>query len=231
MKSGVRSIPNRAAKRNDQCVDEVLRILAELVPQIARSIMRDCEVTLHDNRTSSPCISAIGNGHVTGREVGDPMTRIAVGDGELKDLKEPLFNYESVAPDGRPLRVSLLPVVISGKTVAYLAINFSTGDLLMAQSAIAQLTRTEPNTSQITETFLANAVTLEKVFQHEIDKFSRPSHMLGREDRIELVRRLHDQGLFNLRGAVHEIAMRLGISRAAVYNYLKLAVEDTPSDR
>ncbi|MCV3244141.1 putative transcriptional regulator YheO [Mesorhizobium robiniae] len=214
---------------DEQRVNDFLKMLAQLVPQIARSIMYDCEVVLHDNRVSPPRILAIGNGHVTRRGVGDLMTRIAIGEHDLTNLQEPLFNYGSIAPDGRPIRVSLLPIIIDGRTVAYLAINFATGDLLMAQRIIGLLTRIEPHPTQIKETFLPSSLSLEQLIDSYLEDFARPPHLLDRVDRIELVRRLHDQGVFQMRGIVREIAGRLGISRAAVYNYLKVATEDAAS--
>ncbi|WIW57063.1 PAS domain-containing protein (plasmid) [Mesorhizobium mediterraneum] len=214
---------HQLGERNTPCVQDVLEVLAQLVPQIARSIANDCEVALHDNRTSPPRILAIGNGHVTRRTIGDLMTRIAIGETEMHDMREPLYNYSSIGPDGRQLRVSLLPIMIGGKTIAYLAINYATGDLLMAQKAIAQLTRTEPHPKEILETFLPSSLPLRHVISRQIEESSRPPHLLDREDRIELVRRLHGQGVFQMRGAVRETAARLGISRTAVYYYLKLA--------
>ncbi|MFG3594684.1 transcriptional regulator [Bradyrhizobium sp. RDI18] len=214
---------DRPRGQDEQRAQDILEALAQLVPQIARSLTKDCEVVLHDNRASPPRILAIGNGHVTRRGVGDLMTRIAVGNAELQDLREPLFNYGSVAPDGRQLRVSVLPVVVNGKTVAYLAINFCTSDLLMAQRAITQLTRTEPHPKEIHETFLPSSLPLRQVIDSSLEECNRPPHLLDREDRIDLMRRLHEQGVFQMRGTVREIAERLGISRAAVYHYLKLA--------
>ncbi|MER8684873.1 helix-turn-helix domain-containing protein [Mesorhizobium sp. M1405] len=214
---------DQSSGHSEQRVQDILDTLAQLVPQIARSITKDCEVVLHDNRASPPRIMAIGNGHVTRRGVGDLMTRIAIGKAELQNLQKPLFNYSSVAPDGRQLRVSLLPIIVDGKTVAYLAVNFSTGDLLLAQRAITELTRTEPHPREIQETFLPSSLPLGQIIENFLEDCHRPAHLLDREDRIELVRRLHDLGVFQMRGTVREIAGRLGISRAAVYNYLKLA--------
>jgi D-arginine utilization repressor len=68
-------------------------------------------------------------------------------------------------------------------------------------------------------------VALRQLIESCLEHCNRPAHLLSREDRIDVVRRLHGEGAFRLRGAAREIAVRLGISRAAVYNYLKLAAQ------
>ncbi|MET3597573.1 putative transcriptional regulator YheO [Mesorhizobium shonense] len=225
MTSGPLNGQKRPIHRKKQYVDDVLEVLGHLIPQLARSIMYDCEVVLHDNRVSPPRILAIGNGHVTRRCVGDLMTRIAIGEHDLTNLHEPLYNYGSVAPGGCPIRVSLIPIIIGGTTVAYLAINFAIGDLLMAQRILGELARIEAYPTRSKEASLPNSLSARQLVESYLEDFARPPHLLDREDRIELVRRLHDQGVFQMRGIVREIATRLGISRAAVYNYLKVATE------
>lgn len=44
---------------------------------------------------------------------------------------------------------------------------------------------------------------------------------LSRQDKRELVRRLHRDGFFDSRDAAQTIADLLGVSRATVYNYTK----------
>lgn len=220
--SAVLSSPEKARR-----VRHVLDLLAQLVPQIARSIGPNCEVVLHDNRTPPPRILAIGNGHVTQRGAGDLMTQISIADTEMHDSREPLFNYESVTPQGTQLRVSTLPVRVDGVTAAYLSINFATSDLIMAQNALAQLTRTEPHAKQIHETFLPSSLQMHEVIERAMQDFARPGHLLTRQERIALMHRLNSQGVLRLRGAVRDIATRLRISRAAVYGYLKLVTTDS----
>jgi predicted transcriptional regulator YheO len=210
----------------DKREQEILDILATLIPQIARSVASDCEIVLHDNRTAPPQIMAIGNGHVTQRSVGDLMTRVSIAGVEIRDLSEPLYNYLSAAPDGRQMKVSVLPIVIDGETVAYIAVNIILDELIMAQKMLAQLTSTEPHPSAIEETFLPTSGSLPQIVERCLEEVPRPAHLLSREERIELMRRMHHEGAFQFRGAVPEIARRLRMSRASVYNYLKEAAPD-----
>jgi predicted transcriptional regulator YheO len=156
------------------------------------------------------------------------MTRVSIGGTEVRELREPLFNYESTTPDGKHIRVTLLPVMVEGTPVAYLAINYDLTELIVARRAIAQLTRTEPQRSQIQETFLSSTPQIRQLIQSCAHDLTGPLHGLTPKQRMLLVQRLQEKGILRMRGAVREIATQLGVSRAAVYNYLKAA---RPSER
>lgn len=55
-----------------------------------------------------------------------------------------------------------------------------------------------------------------------------PVAALGRDERLVLVRSLHEAGVFGLRGAPGRIAKRLGISRTGLYNDLAELKKDKP---
>jgi predicted transcriptional regulator YheO len=54
-------------------------------------------------------------------------------------------------------------------------------------------------------------------------------HRPPKADRIELVRRLHAEGVFALRGAATAVAAELGISRGSLYADLRASRRDGPS--
>ena len=54
-----------------------------------------------------------------------------------------------------------------------------------------------------------------------------PLAELSREDKQRAVRMLDDQGAFQLRRAVEEVAEVLGVSRFTVYNYLNAEAQPT----
>lgn len=204
----------------DAVAEAKLALLEALVPQLARAIGPNCEVALHDNRWVQPTIRAIGNSHVTGRKVGDLMTRTLVDGVELRDRLEPLYNYAAPSPHNKRVRVSLLPILHEGLVIAYLAINFSVEELEQARQAIGLLTKTAAE-GRVVEQFMSAGDVIGSILDEGLHARGRTANRLSRDERIELLRRLKERGALNMRGAVEEIATRLGVSRAAIYNYLR----------
>jgi predicted transcriptional regulator YheO len=197
-----------------------LALLEDLVPKLARAIAPVCETVLHQNTSQPPTIRAIGNGHVTGRSVGDLMTLVVIDGKDMKDLSAPLYNYVSTMPDGRRIRVSAIPITHDGAVIAYVGVNFLVHDFEMAQQALSLLIQTEPHREVIEERFLSPREVIASSIEAQLKAFGRPAAMLKKAERIVLVRRLREQGLFGMRGAADQIASILGVSRAAIYNYL-----------
>lgn len=210
----------RNATSRRQGAEAKLRLLEDLVPKLARAIAPVCEVVLHANTSQPPTIRAIGNGHVTNRTVGDLMTKTVVDGKDVTDLRTPMFNYLSNTPDGKQARVSLIPILDEDEVIAYIAVNFLVQDFVTAHQALSLLIRAEPHSEAIEETFLTPRDVIERTIDEYLHECGRPVALMVKAERLELVRRLRDRGAFGMRGAVSDVASKLGVSRAAVYNYL-----------
>jgi len=197
-----------------------LELLEDLIPKLARAIAPVCEAVLHQNTSQPPTIRAIGNGHVTGRSVGDLMTLVVIDGKDMRDLTTPLYNYVSTMPDGRRIRVSAIPILHDGAVIAYVGINFLVHDFEVAQQALSMLVKTEAHPEVIEEKFLSPREVIASSVEEQLKAFGRPAAMLNRTERVALVHRLRERGLFGMRGAADQIASILGVSRAAIYNYL-----------
>ncbi len=212
---------NRAATKRARSKAELkLDLLTELVPMLARAVGPLCEVVLHQNTTSPPTIRAIGNGHVTGRTVGDLMTRIFVNGQDVTRREEPLFNYMSTMPDGRQIRVSVIPVRQDRRVIGYLAVNFLVHDLEVAVQALSVLCKPEPHDFAISENFTSPREVIAQTATEYLRAQGRTLALLSTAERIQLVRHFKTKGVFQMRRAAEEVAGLLGVSRAAVYNYL-----------
>lgn len=225
-KSGKESDPAKErAPLVDAQAELKLALLEDLVPKLARAIAPICEVVLHQNTSHPPTIRAIGNGHLTGRTVGDLMSQVFIDGEDVRDLSTSLFNYRAKTPDGRKTRVSLIPIMHNDAVIAYLSVNFLVQDLEIARQALSILVEAEPHAEAIDEAFLSPHDVIKKSVEDFLHTCGRPIAMLEKGERVQLVRRLRDRGVFGMRGAVDEIASMLGVSRTAVYNYLNEAGE------
>lgn len=196
-----------------------MQLLEELVPQLARAMAPSCEVALHDAATWPPVVRAIGNGHVSLRKVGDRMTRVGVAGRELEPIEEPLFNYVSRNPDGVQCRTSLLPVRHAGEIIGYVAVNFLVQDLMAAQQVLSYLVGPEPQAVPIKDPF-DPSLSAASLVDAYLERVGTSVRGLGRSGRLDLIRHLHGRGAFAMRGAVEDVAHKLGVSRTTVYNYL-----------
>lgn len=200
--------------------EEKLRFASELVPQLARAIGPLCEVALHENTSTPPTIRAIGNNHISGRSRGDLMTRIDIDGKDVTHGDKPLFNYVSILPDGRKIRVSLIPLTDEGEVIGYIAVNFLIHDLEVAMQALSVLATPEPRHEAIKEKFLSPKQVIVEAAKEYVRMVGRPIALLDKRERIEFLKQLKDRGVFRMRGAIGSVAALLGVSRTAIYDYL-----------
>lgn len=230
--------PNDIKKRTSKEVF-LIESLKSAVDGIARTFGPRCEVVLHDLRNLrnlEHSIVKIANGHVTGRTVGGPIS-----DRGLKDIRsrpewELSINYASVTRDGRPLKSStVLFRNDRGKLIAALCINFDVTDILSLNAVIQDIFAISEEAEQAgpTETFVGNMVsTLNEMADKVIRKTGKAIPSMGREDKIEIVRQLDEQGFFLIKGGIKLIAAKLKVSKFTVYNYLEqIRVVDQSSSR
>jgi len=206
----------------------LIESLKILVDGIARTFGPRCEVVLHDLRNLGNLehsIVKIANGHVTGRTVGGPIS-----DRGLKDLRsrpewDLSINYASATKDGRPLKSSTMLIKNDkGKPIAAMCINFDVADILSLNAVIQDIFKISEETHQggSVETFERDMVsTLNEITDKIIRKAGKAIPAMGREDKIEVVRQLEEQGFFLIKGAIKLIAGKLKVSKFTIYNYLE----------
>jgi predicted transcriptional regulator YheO len=216
----------------------LIESLKILVDGIARTFGPRCEVVLHDLRNLrnlDHSIVKIANEHVTGRTVGGPIS-----DRGLKDLRsrsewDLSINYASVTKDGRPLKSStMLFRNDKGKPIAALCINFDVTDILSLNTVIQDIFAISEEAEQAgpTETFVGDVVTtLNDIADKVIRKVGKTIPSMEREDKIEIVKQLEDQGFFLIKGAIKLIAGKLKVSKFTIYNYLEQIRSESRSSK
>lgn len=219
--------PNDIKKRTSKEVF-LIESLKTAVDGIARTFGPRCEVVLHDLRNLrnlEHSIVKIANGHVTGRTVGGPISDRGLKDIRSKPEWELSINYASVTRDGRPLKSStVLFRNDRGKLIAALCINFDVADILSLNTVIQDIFAISEEAEQAgpIETFVGDMVsTLNEIADKVIRKVGKAIPSMGREDKIEIVRQLEEQGFFLIKGAIKLIAAKLHVSKFTIYNYLE----------
>ena len=62
--------------------------------------------------------------------------------------------------------------------------------------------------------------TLEKMVAKSVNGIGKAIPSMSKEDRVEIVRRLEEQGFFLIKGAIKVLAGKLNMSKFTIYNYL-----------
>lgn len=211
--------------------DAVFAALTPVVEGLAATFGRSCEVVLHDYRDQERSVVAVAGG-VTGRQVGDAMSEIglrvlAAGDDARNEV-----GYVTRAQDGKVLKCTTLPLRdVDGSLIGALCVNVDVSAINRATGVLSDLlglsALEEPPAA--TTNFSGD---LDQVVESLVERAERahavPVTSLGRDERLGLVRSLHEAGVFALRGAPGRVAQRLGISRAGLYNDLAELKKDTP---
>jgi predicted transcriptional regulator YheO len=193
-----------------------LKAIEPACAAIAALLHPRAEVVVHELATDT--IVAIWN-PFSGRTVGDPSL--------LQELpahwsEQPMQGpYPKVELDGRALSaVSAVVPDSSGEPRGLLCVNLDRTPLEDAARALGALFA--PTTAQPPELF-------ERDWRDQIAagvadycaELGLPRERLTRAQRLELLRRLEQAGLFATRNAADHTATALGVSRATVYSLLK----------
>lgn len=185
----------------------------------------DCEVVLHDLGEMPRSIVAIENGHVSGRQVGDVPTDLM-----LRTLRRAVNGDTPprvylTSSRGRTLRsLSVTLRDAEGRPFGLLGLNLDVSALATAGRALAHLLETPggETAGEREEIFARDVreVVAGMIDRAVMDTTKTPAQM-SREEKMEVVKRLEEQGAFLVKRAAEQVAEALDLSRFTIYAYLK----------
>jgi predicted transcriptional regulator YheO len=206
--------------------DFLIRQLLILVAPIANTFGSRCEVVLHDLRRPQRSVIEIKNGHVTGRTIGSSLLSGRSGDKAFKLLKgkadeDLLTNYSSKSHDGKLLKSTT--VLFRNKKndpVAALCINVDITDLTSASSILNEMVKIDNQKEHKTSFDEDILETVTTMISNEVDTYPCSVRAMKKNDRLQIVRELNNQGVFVTKNAIKIVASRLNVSKHAIYGYL-----------
>ena len=221
----------------------LLQHYVKLTEFLGQALGPDYEVALHDLTDKNRSIIAIANNHVSGREVGAPLTNVALQilmdkSYETQDYR---LHYRGVSAAGKTLRSSTWFIKQNSKLIGMLCINFDDSRYHAVSENILQLCHPdhfvadliqsgEPHAagsaahavlSPTTESFhnSIDAVAGDAVGR-ELVRLGVTADRLTPDERMQIIASLETGGIFLLKGAVKDVADALHCSQASVYRYL-----------
>nr|WP_325211209.1 PAS domain-containing protein [uncultured Oscillibacter sp.] len=213
----------------------LLRQYVKLTEFLGAALGPDYEVALHDLTDKNRSVIAIANGYISGREVGAPLTNMALSvlKDESYEWQDYRLHYSGVSAAGNVLRSSTMFIKEDGKLIGMLCINFD--DSRFQNFARQVLTLCHPNQfvqvlnqpeetpgdTPRPETFRnSTEAVAQDAIAHELERLGVPADRLTSEERLQIIAALEASGIFLLKGAVKDVAAGLGCSQASVYRYL-----------
>lgn len=183
------------------------------------------EFVLHSLEDLSHSVIKIINGHYTQRTVGAPITDLALTmlhDIRTKQTPQALVYFNR--KDGHSLKSTTIPVLgEKGRIIGLVCMNFQcdvplaqfvAGLFPQASAAVVPSKETENFNTDIEDVIYAS---LEKARQ---TVYASPDVSSTNRNK-EIIRLLYEQGIFNIKDAVVQVADRLGISKNTVYLHLR----------
>jgi predicted transcriptional regulator YheO len=207
--------------------------LTYLVEFLGEACGTNYEVVLQDLREGKIGIVAIANGHISGRKVGGPPTDLALRlvAQEVWKTRDYICNYEGKTRDTRILHSSTFFIKNKSKDklLGMLCVNVDTSkyaDLSEAALRLAGLAplheSLKPDENTQLENFHTNMDEVIKSVFQEIGLDNAFNPQLSQDDRLKIIERLMDRGIFLLRGSVSNVAEKLRCSEASAYRYIAM---------
>ena len=201
---------------------DILKSIENIVDGIAAMYGQHTEVVLHSLDAKHPSVVKIANGHVTGREVGAPITNLALL--KLKTGQDISNSYLTKCANGKTLR-SITTVIRNSKNqpIGLLCINSDMDAPL--QSVLRTMMPEQLLGSELTSSPEVFARNIDEALHSTIDSVNHgvranPAISPSQKSR-EIVNQLHELGIFELKDSAQVAATRLGISVHSIYRYLR----------
>lgn len=216
----------------------ILQHYSKLTEYLGLVLGPDYEIVLHDLTDANRSIIAIVNGHISGREVGAPLTNMALSilrDRSYERADWRVHDY-GVAENGKHLRSNTFFIKEDGRLIGMLCINFDDSRYRAAAEQILSLCHPDgfalpdfisgaaagafPGLSTPERFSNSSEAVVTDAVRRELEQLGVSADRLTPEERMHIIATLEAGGIFLIKGAVRDAAAALGCSQASVYRYL-----------
>jgi len=218
----------------------LLQHYVKLTEFLGHALGPDYEVALHDLTDKNRSIIAIANNHVSGREIGAPLTNVALSTlmDKSYETQDYRLHYHGVSVNGKALRSNTMYIKQNGRLIGMLCINFDDSRYREISEQILSLCHPDPFVGEMPvaeaphkdplhasrpapEKFRnsTEAVAVDAI-SRELERMGVAADRLTSEERLQIIAALDEGGIFLFKGAVKDVAAELHCSQASVYRYL-----------
>lgn len=207
---------------------KLLTFYLPMVDFIADCMGENTEVVLHDLTDWHQSVVAIRNGHISGREVGSPITDLSLNILKTASFEQLPYmaNYQGVAKNGHSLKSSTFFIKDdTGAMIGMLCVNTDyhalTEARLQLESLVAALGI--QTGGGVTENFTMNVSDLVQANLFRVcPNLEELVGRMSQKDKLEIVEKLDELGTFLVKGSIVCVAEKLGVSVPTIYRYLNM---------
>ena len=212
--------------------EQLLKLFIPMVDFLGTVFGKNTEIVLHDVSNPEHSVIAIHNGFHSGRNIGSSMTDLAIQIQNDKRYRGQDFiaNYRA-SSQGKDFLSSTYYIKNDGNLVGMLCINTDTSaskELIHAVSQFIENFNLSPGglyeEHDVEENLDVPIVSFaDSIIEKIISETGILPERMTRDEKMEIVKKLNEQGIPRMKGAVSEIAKQLKISESTVYRYISLA--------
>lgn len=211
----------------------ILKGVQSVIKGIAFIYGKNCEVVLHSMEHEERAIIAIENNHVSGRDVGEPMSDFVFK--LLEDMStadEPFINFFKNTTLSKNELKSCTTLIRNSKEriIGALCINM---DLSMPVkdffNEFLQFDSDKYNGTKTEAYIQTTRELIDSSINAALEIVNSQRGLSSTERNKAVIFELYKKGIFSVKKGVEITAEELGISRFTVYNYLK-ALKGTEAD-
>jgi len=208
-------------------MDKILRKYIPIVEFLGKALGSRGEIVLHDVLNLENSVVAIANGEVSNRQIGAPATDLVLR--VLKNNKHEkrnyICNYTGTLSTGDTVKSSTYFIKNDeGEIIGMLCINIDMSNLVNIKNLVDGLLDLADHVTKdegISETF---TLTSSDLTLKSIDSVVKSSDIsperMSYEEKLQVIEKLNEEGIFLIKGAVSESARALKVSEASIYRYL-----------
>lgn len=205
---------------------EVLQKYIDLVPFLSKILGDGSEVIVHDVSRPKSSMVAISNS-LSGRKVGSPMTDLAKAMVEmgLHTEEDYIANYDGNAKDVNFISSTYF-IKNNNKLIGMLCINKSISKSRELVGAMLNFFQEHNLSAPEQDSFHENLDTkvedfVESRVAQTIALSGIAPDRLNAKEKAHIVKKLDENGVLKIKGAIEETAKQLSVSVPTIYRYLK----------
>ncbi len=204
--------------------EQIFQNLKQIADAVQALFGPNCEVVIHDLADLQKSLVYM-KGDVTGRNIGAPATNLlAKLVQQLPEQDDHRHNYKSVTADGRCLKSTTTIIKdSSGQAVAAFCINLDTTTYFNAiQALLPFIHDLESGIYPSKETFADSAGdTVRTLFVQAVEEIGVQPAAMSIDEKTRFIEKMKQNGVFQFKGAVEQVAGLMDVTKCTVYNYLK----------